>query len=127
MENNKIKSMNEYIVAFPKDVRKILRELRAAIKAVAPGAGETISYGIPTFFLNGNLVHFAAYKKHIGFYPTSSGIRTFKKELSPYKTSTGTVQFPIDKPLPLALIKKMVRFRVVENKKKYKEKTKRKK
>ena len=101
--------------------------MRATIKAVAPGAGETIRYGIPTFTLDGNLVHFAAYKKHIGFYPASSGIRAFKKELSAYKTSRGTVQFPIDKPLPLALIKKIVRFRVAENKKLHLEKSKRKK
>jgi uncharacterized protein YdhG (YjbR/CyaY superfamily) len=111
----KIGSMNEYIAAFPKDVQKTLQGLRAAIRAVAPEAGETIRYGIPTFVLHGNLVHFAAYKKHIGFYPASSGIEAFKKELSAYKTSRGTVQFPIGKPLPLALIKKIVRFRVAEN------------
>lgn len=108
-------SIDEYIRTFPKEVQTILQELRMAIKAVAPDAGETISYGIPTFVLNSNLVHFAAYKKHIGFYPTSSGIRAFKKELSGYKTSRGTVQFPIDKPLPLALISKIVKFRVAEN------------
>ena len=120
MENNKksFNSIDEYIMTFPKEVRGILQELRATIRAVAPDAGEKISYGIPTFTLNGNLVHFAAYKKHIGFYPASSGILAFKKELSVYKTSRGTVQFPIDKPLPLALIKKIVRFRVAENKKK---------
>ena len=116
-EKTGFQSIDEYIKAFPEDVQPILKGLRAAIKAAAPGAGETISYGIPTFTLNGNLVHFAAYKNHIGFYPTSSGIRAFKKELSPYKTSTGTVQFAIDKPLPLALISKIVRFRVAENKK----------
>jgi uncharacterized protein YdhG (YjbR/CyaY superfamily) len=114
---NGFQSIDDYIKIFPKEVRGILTGLRATIRAAAPGAGETISYGIPTFTLDGNLVHFAAYKKHIGFYPTSSGIRAFKKELSPYKTSAGTAQFPIDKPLPLALIRKIVRFRVAENKK----------
>ncbi len=91
MENNKKNSdsIDKYISTFPNKVQEILQELRAAIRAVAPDAGETIRYGIPTFTLNGNLVHFAAYKKHIGFYPASSGIRGFKKELSPYKTSTG--------------------------------------
>ena len=123
---NKISSINEYIKAFPEDVQPILKGLREAIKAAAPGAGETISYGIPTFNLNGNLVHFAAYKKHIGFYPTSSGIRAFKKELSTYKTSRGTVQFPIDKPLPLTLIARIVKFRVAENLKNYQDKLKRK-
>jgi uncharacterized protein YdhG (YjbR/CyaY superfamily) len=112
-------SIDDYIRTFPKEVRGILNGLRATIRAVAPDAGETISYGIPTFVLNGNLVHFAAYKKHIGFYPTSSGIRAFKKELSIYKTSTGTVQFPIGKPLPLALIGRIVAFRVKENNKRH--------
>ncbi|MCX6557610.1 MAG: DUF1801 domain-containing protein [Candidatus Aminicenantes bacterium] len=126
MENKKtgFQTVDAYIKTFSEDVQQILRGLRAAIKAVAPDAGETISYGIPTFTLNGNLVHFAAYKNHIGFYPTSSGIDAFKKELSAYKTSRGTVQFPIDKPLPLALIKKIVKFRVAENEKNYKEKSK---
>ncbi|HSQ34781.1 MAG TPA: DUF1801 domain-containing protein [Candidatus Binatia bacterium] len=122
METRKksLQTIDAYITTFPKEVQTMLNELRNAINAVAPDAGETIRYGIPTFTLNGNLVHFAAYKKHIGFYPTSSGIRAFKKELSPYKTSRGTVQFPIDKPLPLALIKKIVRFRVAENLEKHK-------
>jgi uncharacterized protein YdhG (YjbR/CyaY superfamily) len=119
MENKKtgFQTIDAYIKAFPEDVQQILSGLREAIKAVAPGAGETFCYGIPTFTLDGNLVHFAAYKSHIGFYPTSSGIDAFKMELSAYKTSRGTVQFPIDKPLPLALIKKIVSFRVAENKK----------
>lgn len=112
-------SIDDYIKTFPKDVQAILQGLRAAIRAMAPEAGETISYGIPTFTLNGNLVHFAAYKKHIGFYPTSSGIRAFKKELSPYKCSTGTVQFAIDRPLPLELIGKIVKFRIGENNKRH--------
>jgi len=126
MESDKtnINSIDEYIKTFPKEVRKILQELRTRIRTVAPDAGEKISYGIPTFVLNGNLVHFAAYDKHIGFYPTSSSIRAFKKELSGYKTAKGTVQFPIDKPLPLVLIKKIVKFRVAENTKIIKKKQK---
>jgi len=117
-------TIDAYIKTFPKDVQKILQGLRATIRAVAPDAGERISYGIPTFTLNGNLVHFAAYKKHIGFYPASSGIRAFRKELSVYKTSRGTVQFPIDRPLPLPLINKIVKFRVLENIKKSQHKLK---
>ena len=111
------RTIDEYIRTFPKNVQEKLQALRKTIKMAAPGAGETISYGIPTFDLGGHLVHFAAYKNHIGFYPTSSGIRAFKKELSPYKTSKGTVQFPIDRPLPLALIARIVKYRVTENKK----------
>ena len=120
MENKRkgFNSIDEYIMTFPKDVREILQGLRKAIKKAAPDAEETISYGIPTFVLQGNLVHFAAYKKHIGFYPTPSGIREFKKELSRYRTARGTVQFPIDKPLPLDLVKRIVKFRAAENKKK---------
>jgi len=119
MENKRkgFNSIDEYIMTFPKDVREILQGLRKAIKKAAPDAEETISYGIPTFVLQGNLVHFAAYKKHIGFYPTPSGIREFKKELSRYRTARGTVQFPIDKPLPLDLVKRIVKFRAAENKK----------
>ncbi len=92
-----------------------MEELRAAIKAAAPEAKEKISYQMPTFFLKGNLVHFAAYKKHIGFYPTPSGIQAFQKELSIYKGAKGSVQFPLDKPLPLELIGRIVRYRVAEN------------
>ncbi|MCJ7520382.1 MAG: DUF1801 domain-containing protein [Anaerolineaceae bacterium] len=108
-------SIDEYIAAFPEDIQKILGELRATIKASAPDAGEKISYQMPTFTLKGNLVHFAAYKKHIGFYPTPSGIQAFKHELSVYEGSKGAVRFPIDKPLPLELICKIVKFRVTEN------------
>ncbi|MBA2421832.1 MAG: DUF1801 domain-containing protein, partial [Chitinophagales bacterium] len=88
---------------------------RVIIRKAAPKAEETINYAMPTFTLNGNLVHFAAYKNHIGFYPTPSGIDAFKKELSLYKGAKGSVQFPIDKPLPWALITKIVKFRVKEN------------
>ncbi|MCU0276733.1 MAG: DUF1801 domain-containing protein [Acidobacteria bacterium] len=118
-------TIDEYIKTFPKDVREKLQGLRRTIHAAAPGAEETIGYGIPTFDLKGHLVHFAAYANHIGFYPASSGIRAFRKELSSYKTSAGTVQIPIDKPLPLALIRKIVRFRVAENTKLSREKLKR--
>jgi len=112
---SQFKTIDEYIATFPKNVRDVLEELRRVIRESAPGAEETISYGIPTFDLNGrHLVHFAAYKNHVGFYPTSSGIKAFKKELSPFKTSKGTVQFPLDKPIPFDLVKKTVKFRVKE-------------
>ena len=115
-----INSIDEYIATFPKDIQKILQELRATIKAAAPKAEEKISYQMPTFFLNGNLVHFAAFKKHIGFYPTPSGIEAFQKELSVYDGAKGSVQFPIDEPMPLKLISRIVKFRAAENKKKAK-------
>lgn len=110
----KFKTIDEYIAAFPEEVRELLEKLRRVIRASAPGAEEAISYGIPTFKLNGNLVHFAAFKDHISFFPTSSPIPVFKKELAPYKLSKGTVQFPIGKPIPFGLVKKIVRFRVAE-------------
>ncbi|MGN6214579.1 iron chaperone [Parafilimonas sp.] len=106
---------DEYISAFPNNVQKLLKQMRSTIKKAAPQAAETISYGIPTFTLNGNLVHFAGYKNHIGFYPAPSGIEAFKKELSVYAGAKGSVQFPLDKPLPLELITKIVAFRVAEN------------
>jgi uncharacterized protein YdhG (YjbR/CyaY superfamily) len=117
MESNKVSfvSIDEYIATFPEETQKILEELRATIKAVAPEAEEKISYQMPTFALKGNLVHFAAFKKHIGFYPTSSGIQAFKHELSIYEGAKGSVKFPIEKPLPLELIRKIVKFRVAEN------------
>ena len=112
------KSIDEYIAIFPKDVQEILEKVRATIKKAAPNAEETINYQMPTFTLKGNLVHFAAFKTHIGFYPTPTGIEKFKKELSVYKGAKGSVQFPLDQALPLALIKKIVKFRVKENLKK---------
>jgi len=120
MEGNKADfvSIDEYIAAFPEEIQKILEELRATIKAAAPEAQEKISYQMPAFALKGNLVYFGAYKNHIGFYPTSSGIQAFKKELSIYEGAKGTVRFPIDKPLPLDLISRIVKFRVAENLKK---------
>ena len=108
-------SIDQYIATFPEETQKILQELRAAIKAAAPDAEEKISYQMPAFALKGNLVYFAALKNHIGFYPTPSGITAFKDELAQYESSKGAVKFPIDKPLPLKLIKKIVKFRVAEN------------
>lgn len=117
MDSKKInfKSVDDYISRFPEDIRKILEELRSVIRKSAPKAEEKISYQIPAFVFHGNLVYFAAYKKHIGFYPTSSGIKAFQNELIGYKTSKGTIQFPIDRPLPLKLIAKIVTYRVKEN------------
>ncbi len=129
MENKKVRftSIDEYIGTFPEDVQKLLEEMRATIKAAAPEAVEKISYQMPTFFLKGNLVHFAAYKEHIGFYPAPSGIQAFQKELSVYKNAKGSVQFPIDKPLPLELVRRIVQFRVAENLKRAEEKSSKKK
>jgi uncharacterized protein YdhG (YjbR/CyaY superfamily) len=107
--------IDDYISAFPAEVQALLRKVRAAIRKAAPDAAETIKYGIPTFTLNGNLVHFAAFKNHIGFYPAPSGIAKFAKELSAYKSAKGSVQFPLDQPIPYALIAKIVEFRVRES------------
>lgn len=109
------KTIDEYINMFPEDVQRILHELRRTIQEAAPEAEETINYQMPTFTLNGNLVHFAAFKNHIGLYPTPSGIEAFEKELSQYKSAKGSVQFPIDEPLPLPLIRRIVEYRVREN------------
>jgi uncharacterized protein YdhG (YjbR/CyaY superfamily) len=109
------KNTDEYIAAFSKDVQKVLRSIRSVIKSEAKGATEAIKYGMPTFVLKGNLVHFAAYEKHFGFYPTPSAIKAFRKDLVKYKTSKGAIQFPMNKPVPLGLIKKIVRYRVRQN------------
>ena len=109
------KTIDEYIAAFPHDVQEILQEIRLTIRNAAPDAEETISYQMPTFTLKGNLVHFAAFKNHIGFYPTPTGIEQFKNELSAYKGAKGSVQFPLDKPIPFGLIGRIVTFRVNEN------------
>lgn len=106
------KNISEYIAQFPKSTQKILQEVRKTIAETAPTATEAISYGIPTFKLNGNLVHFAGYEHHIGFYPGAAAMVDFAKDFSKYKTSKGTVQFPIDQPIPHALIKKIVLARV---------------
>lgn len=113
--SGKIESIDQYIHGFPEPVQDLLSELRTTIRSAAPQAIEKISYQMPTFYLYGNLVHFAAFKHHIGFYPTPSGITAFQQELKIYTTSKGAIQFPIDQPLPLKLIKKIVEFRVMEN------------
>lgn len=106
--------IDEYIAQFPPDVRRKLQQVRAAIRKAAPRAEEAIKYGIPTFVLNGNLVHFAAFKNHIGFYPAPSGIEKFRSELSRYESAKGSVQFPLAQPMPLPLIARIVKFRVKE-------------
>jgi uncharacterized protein YdhG (YjbR/CyaY superfamily) len=108
-------TIDEYIAGFPSDVQAILQQIRETIHEAAPEATEKISYAMPTFYLHGNLVHFAAFKSHIGFYPVPSGIEKFKKELSKYKGAKGSVQFPLDEPMPLDLIRRIVKFRVKEN------------
>ncbi|HRW99232.1 MAG TPA: DUF1801 domain-containing protein [Cyclobacteriaceae bacterium] len=115
MQKTKAENIDDYMLQFPKDIQKLLKQMRSTIKKAAPKAEEAMKYGIPTFVLNGNLVHFAAYKNHVGFYPAPSGLLAFKKEIARYKSSKGAVQFPIEEPLPLDLISKIVKFRVVEN------------
>jgi uncharacterized protein YdhG (YjbR/CyaY superfamily) len=111
-------SIDEYIALFPEEIQIKLQEMRATIKAAAPGAHEKISYQMPAFAQQGILVYFAAWKDHIGFYPTSSGMQAFKQELLDYESSKGSVKFPLDRPLPLDLISKIVKFRLAENLKK---------
>jgi uncharacterized protein YdhG (YjbR/CyaY superfamily) len=116
MKHTQAKTIDRYIKSFPKDIQLSLKQIREIIQKTAPDAVESISYGMPAFKINGKpLVYFAAYEKHIGFYPTPSGTAKFKKELSPYKTGKGSARFPIDEPLPLELIQKIVAFRVQEN------------
>lgn len=117
MEEKKstFKSIDEYILQFPSEIQQILEKIRRVIKESAPNAVEKISYQMPTFYLHGNLVHFAAFKSRIGFYPDPSGIEAFKEELSKYKGAKGSVQFPIGEPLPYGLISRIVEFRVHEN------------
>jgi uncharacterized protein YdhG (YjbR/CyaY superfamily) len=110
------KTIDEYIKTFPQDIQDILEKMRQTIHQAAPEAQETINYQIPTFKLNGNLVHFASFQNHIGFYPAPSGIEAYKKELSIYKSEKGSIQFPLNKPIPYDLVKKIVEFRVKENK-----------
>jgi len=111
-------SIDEYIKDFPPETQKKLEQIRTIIREAAPDAKEKISYQMPAFTFNGNLVYFAAFRSHIGFYPTPSGIEAFKDELKGYKNAKGSVQFPIDKPLPLDLISRIVKYRVEENLKK---------
>jgi len=113
--NQKPKNIDEYIADFPPDVQKLLQKMRMTIRKAAPQAEEAIKYGIPTFTLNGNLVHFGGYQKHVGFYPAPKGIEKFKKELSRYEGGKGTVQFPFDEPIPIDLVTKIVKFRVSQN------------
>jgi uncharacterized protein YdhG (YjbR/CyaY superfamily) len=108
-------NIDEYIADFPPDIQAILQKIRTTIRKAAPQAEETIKYQMPTFTLQGNLVHFAAFKKHIGFYPTPTGTKEFQKELSVYKGAKGSVQFPLDQPIPFGLISKIVKFRLKEN------------
>jgi len=124
MQTVQCTNIDEYIASFPKDIQALLEQIRSTIKEAAPEAVEIISYQMPAFRLNGILVYFAAYNKHIGFYPTGSGIAAFKNELSDYKGGKGTIQFPIDQPLPIELISRIVTFRVLENMQKIKPKKK---
>ena len=112
------KDIDEYIAGFPSDVQKLLKKLRATIKKAAPDAAETIKYLMPTFTLNGNLVHFAAYKNHIGFYPAPRDVEEFRKELSAYAGSKSSLSFPLNKPIPVELISRIVKFRVKKDREK---------
>jgi len=125
--NNVFKTVDEYILQFSPEVQEKLQSLRKVIKESAPDAEEKISWQMPTFALHGNLVHFAAHTKHIGFYPGASGIEVFKHKLSEYKSSKGAVQFPFEKPMPYELISEIVRFRVAENIKEAESKSKKRK
>ena len=127
METDKPQTIDAYIANFPKEVQKLLESVRMTIRGAAPEAEEAISYQVPTFRLKGNLIHFAAYKNHIGLYPTPLGINEFKQELSMYKQGKGSVQFPLDQPLPLELISRIVKYRISENLKKAEAKSKKKK
>lgn len=117
-------NIDEYIAEFPKEIQVLLQQMRVTIQKAAPTAEEAIKYVMPTFTLEGNLVHFAAYKNHIGFYPAPAAIEAFKKELSVYKGAKGSIQFPLNKPLPLSIIAKIVKFRVKQNIEKAKAKKK---
>jgi uncharacterized protein YdhG (YjbR/CyaY superfamily) len=114
-EKNVPKNIDEYIAVLPEEVKTIMETVRKVIHEAAPDAVETMSYQIPTFDLQGNLVHFAAFRNHIGFYPTPSGMEAFREELSAYKGSKGSVQFPLDQPIPYDLITRIVKYRVQEN------------
>lgn len=116
--------IDAYIASFPAEIGMLLQKLRQVLTNAAPGATEKISYHIPTLFLNGNLVHFAAFKNHLSFFPTSSGVRKFETELSRFKYSNGTIRFPIESPIPFDLVRKIVKFRVEENSRKVTARTK---
>ena len=125
-KNPTFTSIDEYIAQYPENIQQILQKIRSVIQEAAPDASEKISYQMPTFFLNGNLVHFAAFKSHIGFYPVPSGIEKFQDELSQYKGGKGSVQFPLDEQIPYDLIRRVTLFRVEENTKLAKTKAKKK-
>ena len=118
MQTDAPKTIDEYIAAFPPEVQERLQAIRQVIHEAAPQATEKISYQMPTFFLHGNLVHFAAFKHHIGFYPAPTGIEEFKAELSAYHGGKGSVQFPLDQPIPYDLIRRIVLFRAQQNREK---------
>ena len=120
--NNAPKDIDSYIASFPADVQQLLQDIRATIAKAAPKATEDIKYAMPTFVHHGNLVHFAGYAHHIGFYPAPSGIENFEEELKKYKTSKGAIQFPLDKPIPRKLVTAIVKFRLQENERKAAEK-----
>jgi uncharacterized protein YdhG (YjbR/CyaY superfamily) len=122
MNKKNLRNIDDYMDRFPKEVQQLLKKMRLTIKKAAPKAKETISYGIPSFTLDGSLVWFAAFKSHIGFYPGTLAITAFKKELSPYKVGKGSIQFQFDEPLPLALVSRIVKFRVKQNLSKKKKK-----
>jgi uncharacterized protein YdhG (YjbR/CyaY superfamily) len=124
MEQVKFTDIDSYIAGFPSDIRKKLEKIRSVISKAAPDATEAISYGMPTFKLSGNLVHFAAFKEHIGFFPSPKPIEVFGDELLEYHTSKGTIRFPLDRPIPYDLITRIVKFRIEENLKKNKSKKK---
>jgi uncharacterized protein YdhG (YjbR/CyaY superfamily) len=111
----KFNDINEYIACFPKETQKILEDIRIVVKDAAPGAIETIKYSMPTLMLKGNLIHFAAFKNHIGLYPSPSGDEAFKNEIAPYKAAKSSIRFPIDKPIPFELIRKIIKFRISES------------
>ena len=124
MKTTSANNIHDYIASHPGNDQKLLMQISSTIKKAAPGSEEAIKYGIPTFVLNGNLVHFAGYKSHIGFYPAPVGIEAFKEETSKYEAGKGTLQFPLDEPLPLDLITRIVKFRVQQNLEKAKPKKK---
>jgi uncharacterized protein YdhG (YjbR/CyaY superfamily) len=124
MQGTQAITIDEYIAGFPKDIQQLLKTMRTTIQKAAPKAEEAIKYAMPTYVQDGNLVHFAAFKNHIGFYPAPDGITSFKKELAIYKTSKGAIQFPLDKPIPVGLVREIVKYRVKMNTEKAKIKKK---
>lgn len=127
MDKITFNTIDEYIAQFPFEIQRVLQQIRAVIKEAAPEATERMSWQMPTFYLDGNLVHFAAHKNHIGFYPGASGIEVFQKEISEYKSSKGAVQFPLNQPMPYELISKITKYRAAENRKWAEEKLSKKK